>query len=79
MQNFLTKFYKLQFSYELLLNSEENIQKLIHETDEPEYEYRGVNLSYYEQHAAIFKFIVYIRKEPDDEKSVKFTRVNVSN
>jgi len=61
------------------VTKEENIQKLIHETDEPEYEYRGVNLSYYEQHAAIFKFIVYIRKEPDDEKSVKFTRVNVSN
>ena len=76
----LYNLYSLYITFILkYLNLEQNIQKLIHETDEPEYEYRGVNLSYYDQHAAIFKFIVYIRKEPDNEKSVKFTRVNVSN
>ena len=72
MISLVYKFYNNHFL-------EEVYKTLVKETDEPDYQPTGINLSYYDKFSATFRFIVYVRKEPDRLESKNFYLVTVTN
>lgn len=53
--------------------------KLIKDTDEADYQFTGINTTYYDMSSKNFRFIIYIRKEPNRIESAKYNFVTVSN
>jgi len=53
--------------------------KLIKEGDESDYEYKGINTTYYDQNIERFRFIIYTRCDVPQGATESFFKVTVSN